>query len=628
MDQYRNISHLSTDQNYIREIISTIFGDLTDAQFESLYPLFDWMQMSAGKQMIHQGEESNHIYFLVYGRLTAVHENNTGETRILGEIIPGQAVGEIGVIAEQPRTAHVFAARDSVLIRLSREMLYNLGNQYPVLILNVAKTIIRRADQNSKGKTLVRRKNVVILSSHHSPLKAQFLDRLISSLGIFGKITYLDLETIAGKVGITSEEFLSLTDHDEIKIRLHKELDMIENTSDYIIFHAQENETYWRDKVIALADVFYLLKDFDEPEELTPTEVKLFSDRLEYQLTRKNLVLLHPHGDHLPVNTARFLKNRTLELHHHMRMDRHSDVERLARFISGHAIGIALSGGGARGLAHGGIILSLREKGIPIDFFSGTSIGTFFTVLGALDLSDEELEAHGSKLARKAPTRRKNMNVAPVISLMKGRDLDDFLESHFGQYNIEDIWINSIYVASDLTEKKKVIFKTGPVNVAMRASVALPGIFPPAVSKNSLYVDGALLENLPIDSMEKFPIGKKIAVTLHSTKKYKLEYDVVPESWSYLKDKYLGKKKYKVPSITTLIMESFVLASYSKYEELTQKADLHLHPPINKIGILDWKSHDKLVRIGRDYTDQVVTEDVRHQLMPYAHLDENPEDQS
>src|SRR5690606_40244597 len=115
---------------------------------------------------------------IFYGRLTAVHENNTGETRILGEIIPGQAVGEIGVIAEQPRTAHVFAARDSVLIRLSREMLYNLGNQYPVLILNVAKTIIRRADQNSKGKTLVRRKNVVILSSHHSPLKTQFLDRL------------------------------------------------------------------------------------------------------------------------------------------------------------------------------------------------------------------------------------------------------------------------------------------------------------------------------------------------------------------------------------------------------------------------------------------------------------------
>src|SRR5690606_32351091 len=133
MDQYRNISHLSTDQNYIREIISSISGDLTDAQFESLYQLVDWMQISTGKQMIHQWEESNNIYFLVYGRLTAVHENNTGETRILGEIIPGQAVGEIGVIAEQPRTAHVFAARDSVLIRLSREMLYNLGNQYPVL---------------------------------------------------------------------------------------------------------------------------------------------------------------------------------------------------------------------------------------------------------------------------------------------------------------------------------------------------------------------------------------------------------------------------------------------------------------------------------------------------------------
>ena len=60
-----------------------------------------------------------------------------------------------------------------------------------------------------------------------------------------------------------------------------------------------------------------------------------------------------------------------------------------------------------------------------------------------------------------------------------------------------------------------------------------------------------------------------------------------------------------------------VLASYSKYEETTKKADLHLHPPINKIGILEWKSYDKMVRSGKEYTDQIVTNEIKNKLMPY-----------
>ena len=617
MDQYKKIEALSTDQNYIREIITRIFGTLTDDQFDNLYPLFDWIQVAAGKQLIYQGEESNHIYFLVYGRLTAIYENSAGNSRILGEIVPGQAVGEAGVIADQPRTAHVFAARDSILIRLSRKMLYKLGNQYPVLIMNVAKTIIRRADQNSKGKTVTRRKNVVFLSSNHSPMKTQFLDQLSSQLGIFGKITYLDLETISRITGINSDDISAVEAMHEINIRLQKKLDEIENSSDFVIFHAVEDQSQWIEKVIAQADVFYILKEFNESEELTPSEEKLFSDHLEYRLTKKNLVLLHPHGDQYPQNTARFLKNRSLELHHHIRMDRSTDIERLARFISGNAIGIALSGGGARGLAHVGIILGLRNKGIPVDFFSGTSVGTFIAAFGALDLASQQMYDWGHILAKGAPTRRKNMNIAPLISLMKGKHLDDLLEKNFGKYNIEDAWINSIYVASDLTNRAKVIISSGPMSYAIRASIALPGIFPPAVSNNSLFVDGGIFENLPVESLEDYPVNKKIAVTLHSTKKYNLEYDVVPEPWQYLRDRILGKRKLKVPTISTILMESMVLSSYSRYEESIRKVDLHLHPPVHKIGIMEWDAYEEMVEIGQNYTNDIIDTEIHNQLLPY-----------
>lgn len=617
MNQYRIIAPLATDQSYIREIITEIFGQLTDSQFQDLYPMFEWVEIKAGKQLIFQGENSDHIYFLVYGRLTAIHENQTGASRILGEIFPGQAVGETGVIAEMPRTAHVWAARDSVLIRLSKDMLIQLAQQYPTLILNVAKTVIRRADQNTKSYIPRRSKNVVLISSNHSPVKQAFLEKLHRELGIFGRVTFLDRARIAEELGISPEVFFSVSEQTSYSIRIQKILEGIENASDYVIFHATEDERKWLEKIMAQADVFYMIKEFHETEQLTPSEEILFGDHPEFHLTKKNLLLLHPNGNRLPENTARFLKGRTLHLHHHIRMDHAPDIERICRFITGNAIGIALSGGGARGIAHAGIILGLRSKGIPIDFFSGTSIGTFISALGALDFSDEKLLEYGAKLAKQAPTRRKNMNIAPVISLMKGKHLDEFLERNFGQYNIEDAWINSIYVASNLTLKKKSIFRTGSISAAMRASVALPGIFPPAVSKNSLYVDGALLENLPIDSMEDFPVGKKIAVTLHSTKKYQLGYEVVPESWQYLKDKFLGKRKYKVPSISTIIMESLVLASYAKYEELTEKADLHLHPPIKKIGILDWSAFEKMIQIGRECAEEMLTEDTIQRLMPY-----------
>ncbi len=622
MNQYEIIPPLATDQNHIRQIITRIFGTLTDAQFNDLFPLFEWVEVNAGKQLIVQGEESNHIYFLIYGRLTAIHEKSFGNSRILGEIFPGQAVGETGAIAEMPRTAHVFAARHSVLIRLSRDMLQKLGQQYPSLILNVAKTVIRRADQNTKTYIPSRSKNIVLISTDRSPLKRTFLEKLFTELQIFGQITLLDQDRMARELDLSSEEYSDWQDQTKYNFQIQKVMDHIENTSDYVLFHATEDETSWLEKIMPQADAFYLLKDFEESEQITPAESKLFGKQSEFQLTKKNLVLLHPDGQKLPHNTARFFKDRSLDLHYHIRLDHPGDVQRMARFMTGNAIGIALSGGGARGIAHGGVILSLREKGIPIDFYSGTSIGTLFAGLGALDLSDEELLEFGASLARQVPTRRKNMNIAPVISLMKGRHLDEFLERNFGKYRLEDTWINSIYIASDLTHKKKAIFSTGSMNNAIRASVSLPGIFPPAVSQNALYVDGALLENLPIDSMEAYPLGKKIAVTLHSTKKYELGYEVVPGSWQYLKDKYLGTRKYKVPSISTIIMESLVLASYARYNELTEKADLHLHPPINKIGILDWSSFDEMIKTGKEYTDQVVTEEVIRRLMPYKFPEE------
>lgn len=608
MDQYKIIDPITEDQEYIKKITTSIFGELKEEQFQSLFPLFEWIEINAGNQLIQQGEKSEHIYFLVYGRLTAISEDLKGDFQVLGEVAPGQAVGETGVIAEQARSAHVFAARDSVLIRLSRAMLYKLGMQYPQLILNLAKTVIRRTVDNKRKKRRASTTNIIFLSSTPFHGIDIFFNELMPILNEYGNASLINQKKILKELNISAEELNKLSGDHALKIRLDKLLDSIESTSQYVIYYADESEDLWINKAISQADLIYLLKSPQAQDELTPLENKLFSDDFRYKLTSKELVILHPDGNSRPRGTAKILKNRPVKLHHHIRLDTKRDLERIARFITGNTVGIALSGGGAKGLAHVGILLGLRKKGIPIDYYAGTSIGTFISSFGALDYSDDKMLSEGRILSKLAPTRRKNMNFFPFISLMKGKHLDKLLDEHFGQFNMEDCWINSACIASDMTEKKKVIIKSGSISEAIRASISLPGVFPPAVHGNSLYLDGGLMENLPIEPLENVGIDKLITVTLQSTKKYELNYDVVPDSWEYFKQKFVSKKSLKVPTITSIIMESMVLASYSKYNEATEKADLNLHPPVNKIGLLDWDAYEEMVEIGQKYAESRLTD--------------------
>ena len=87
------------------------------------------------------------------------------------------------------------------------------------------------------------------------------------------------------------------------------------------------------------------------------------------------LLLLHPHGrsETLPEHFA--LRSGLFESHHHVRAGKPDDIRRLARFISGRAVGLVLAGGGARGFAHIGVIKALMEAGVPFDNLGGTSMG-------------------------------------------------------------------------------------------------------------------------------------------------------------------------------------------------------------------------------------------------------------
>ena len=111
----------------------------------------------------------------------------------------------------------------------------------------------------------------------------------------------------------------------------------------------------------------------------------------------------------------------------------------------------------------------------------------------------------------------------PLISYYSGQKLNRMLRKNLGEKDIEDQWINFFCVSSNLSKACPNIHRRGSFWKAVRASLSIPGALPPVVSNGDLLVDGALMNNLPIDIMVDMGIGQVIGVDLSEEKKYKLD---------------------------------------------------------------------------------------------------------
>jgi len=156
-------------------------------------------------------------------------------------------------------------------------------------------------------------------------------------------------------------------------------------------------------------------------------------------------------------------------------------------------IGLALSGGAARGIAHIGVLRYIEEKNIKISCIAGTSAGS---IVGSLYCSGKSIE----QLAKIACTMswRDLINFSfPKKGIIDSKRLLKILKEHLGEVVFSDLEIPLIVNAVDLSKGEEIVIDEGPVAEAVQASCAIPGIFTPVKWNNRLLVDGGLLDNLP-----------------------------------------------------------------------------------------------------------------------------------
>ncbi len=269
-------------------------------------------------------------------------------------------------------------------------------------------------------------------------------------------------------------------------------------------------------------------------------------------------------------------------------------------------IGLALSGGGARGCAHVGVLKVLEEMRIPVDFIAGTSMGAIVGGLYASGLSAEEVEqilatmdwtatGEDQQPRRDRRFRRKEDDQRYIMDLeigLKGFVLPRGLRT--GQRftfelrrhtwpvveirDFSQLPIPFKAVAVDLVTGERVLLDRGSLAGAMRASMSIPGVFTPAELDGRLLVDGGIVANLPIDVVREMGADIVIAVNIG--------------------DRLLGRDELN--SMFSVTSQSMTISSAQSVAALLPSADLLLSPDVADIGALDFSNVVKIIDLGEE----------------------------
>jgi NTE family protein len=179
-------------------------------------------------------------------------------------------------------------------------------------------------------------------------------------------------------------------------------------------------------------------------------------------------------------------------------------------------LGLALSSGGARGLAHVGVLQVLEENGIEIHAISGSSMGSYVGALWAAGFSGTDLV----KLAAEMHDRRQLWKLAdpifpPMRGLFHGIKAKAYLERSLGDLRFEDLERKLLVITADLDTKERVVLRSGKISDAVHASCAMPGIIAPVMLNGRRCVDGGVVDPIPVGALRKFAeVDKVIAVSV------------------------------------------------------------------------------------------------------------------
>jgi len=557
-----------TREALLREVLDQELGGLNAEAWNHVRSAGKWTQLGAGQILFREGDEADSMYVVLSGRLRATRQEE-GQERLVGEITRGETVGEMALLTGGQRSASVQAMRDCVLVGLDSPAFAQLARLCPETVMHVARVQFERIERSNRPRSAERlRLSIAVLAADAACDATSFARRLETEIGRRTKTALAESRNAPTGAGTTTDR----------KARLAIWLNELEASTQVLFMPCDGKDDLWTNQCLRSADLVLILSRAGRLPSLEGHDIPAGVKRM--------LVVLHADGTVAPSGTAAARAACGATQHFHLREHSPDDFARLARLLGGRAVGIAFAGGGARSFCHLGVIRALSEHGIPLDIATGTSLGAIVAAGVALDIDLEDLMGRFRIMVQVNPTKGDYLLI-PRTSLLSGRKLDRLLPQLLPDTDIEDCWKDFACVSANITNPGAYVHREGKLLRALRATVAIPGVFPPvSTEKGDLLVDGGVVNNLPADVAREAGAGRLIACDQGGNEG--------------------GKGKSDKPNAMGIIMRSVVLQSRISGRAWRTAADLYLESPVSDISLLEWERFNLAVKRGYDNAKRVL----------------------
>lgn len=534
-----------------------------------------WFSLPGGETLYSAGDPADQLYFLRTGRLGAFRREDGHETQFLGVIRPGEPAGEMALVAGAPHSADVVALRDSELFALPRDVFFDACEADASVMTELARLMILRTRQAAKQGAMGEPSVFGFLAMGQPGTLRPLVEKIAHQVGRLG----YSVTCIGSEAQHAPTEWFS----------------DVERTHDFVLYLAESADGHWRHVVARQVDRLFRVGRGDRKPPRKEVEPPPASPLTAQQLV--DLILIQPADLARPSGSEAWMDAAQPARLFHMRRDHQGDLERIARVLTGQSVGLVLSGGGARAYAHVGAIRALHERGVPIDFVAGVSMGAIIAAGVAMGWDDKEAD----RRIREAFVKTSPLDdiAFPLLAMTHGLKVTERLHHHFGDTEIADLWLPFFCLSTNLTTGAYQLHRRGSVRRALRASIALPGVLPPATDHENVLVDGAVLKNFPADIMRAWQLGPVVGVDVTWGRSITADDVARPSSvWRWL---WSGDWR-KGPPIVSVLMRSATLSTGPDIAASRAATDVLVLPDVSSIEIRDWSAYEPAVAQGYQAT--------------------------
>ncbi|MBN3039845.1 MAG: patatin-like phospholipase family protein [Candidatus Omnitrophica bacterium] len=652
-----------------------LFSNLNWFEIWILLPKLRFFEYSKNEIIYEEGSEAEGFYLLISGRLQVSKRVSSHEERTIDSLTRNKIFGILSLLTGEPHSASVRVVNDAFILKINKDDFNQILDKIPKLAVYMSRSLSQRVRRlrlhpkdvfetkvisivspaNQVGKSLYATNLSFSLAkeTREKPLLIEInsqYDPILQKINSCEKVKTLNIaEAIPekGKINnfIVSDpnniDILSLDydpDDSEKQASVIRIIGMLMDSYKYIIIDIAKKMDFISYEILKQSDIIHIVSA-EEASGLNAAKVLLnkirkYSDDMTASISvilseskfkkqrlsgskRRKII-----GERIYA-TLPFLEVPQSDSKIFWQVIEYPEseyaltVRRISRDIAELFIGLSLGGGAALGFAHVGVLKVFEEEGIKVDIIAGTSMGAVIGALWASGVTAKEIEEVILSFENKFNSLKLFDMTFPRRGLISGKYINRLIRKHLKSKIFEELKIPFLTVSSNLESRQEVIIDEGDIVKAVRASIAIPGVFTPMLIDKDFLIDGGILQPLPVRPLIHKGVRKIIAVNVlpnqldvgNAFSKYRKKQE---EEISRLKiSGILGRMGFFIRRQTRRfffpnLFDSIVIAMQTSEsiiaEESSKLADVCLHPDLSDVSWFEFYRVRELIKRGEDET--------------------------